>query len=293
MPFPVFTEKTPINDGWSGDEKYRVTDENGTPHLLRISPSERSDVRKIEFGMMPRLAAMGLPMSVTTHLEIANGSVSSLSSWIDGRNMRDVIGGFTETQKYDCGLRAGRILRQIHSIPAPGTEESWGSRFGRKLDRKIGMYLECSEKYEGGEHFLRYIDENRRLIENRPQTFQHGDYHVGNFMIDNNGELVIIDFASCGFGDPWEEFNRIIWSLEASVTFANGIIDGYFGGEPPLDFWRLLALYISSNTLSSLPWGVAYGGDQPDIMKAQAEKLLFWYDNMTTPIPRWRTGGGI
>lgn len=32
------------------------------------------------------------------------------------------------------------------------------------------------------------------MLKNRPQVYQHGDYHIGNMMIDVAGHLHIIDF---------------------------------------------------------------------------------------------------
>ena len=57
------------------------------------------------------------------------------------------------------------------------------------------MYKTCEVKYDcDAEAFLKYIAENRHLLKNRPQTYQHGDYHIGNMMIDRNEILTIIDF---------------------------------------------------------------------------------------------------
>lgn len=53
------------------------------------------------------------------------------------------------------------------------------------------------------------MESNRYLLEGRPQTFQHGDYHVGNMIITKSRELGIIDLNRFDYGDPWEEFNRI------------------------------------------------------------------------------------
>ena len=74
--------------------------------------------------------------------------------------------------------------------------------------------------------------------------------------------LYIIDFNRNDFGDPWEEFNRIVWCAQTIPIFAKGMIDGYFDGNVPLEFWELLALYISTNTLSSLPWAIPFGDMQ-------------------------------
>ena len=133
---------------------------------------------------------------------------------------------------------------------------------------------------------FRSLEKNRQLLENRPQCFQHGDYHVGNMMIER-GELKIIDFDRYDFGDPWEEFNRIVWSAAASPHFATGQLRGYFGGEPPVEFFELLAFYISSNTLSSIYWAIPFGQADLDTMMKQSQDVLAWFDNMRNPIPPW------
>ena len=132
-----------------------------------------------------------------------------------------------------------------------------------------------------------FIVKNRHLLSDRPQTYQHGDYHIGNMMVDQHGVLTVIDFDRDDFGDPWEEFNRIVWCAQASPLFASGMVDGYFDGNVPTEFWKLLVLYIASNTLSSLPWAIPFGEAEITTMKNQAAQVLGWYDNMRTYVPNW------
>ena len=106
-------------------------------------------------------------------------------------------------------------------------------------------------------------------------------------MIDNNGKLVVIDFNRNEYGDPWEEFNRIVWCAQAAPLFATGMVDGYFDSNVPQEFWDLLALYISSNTLSSLPWAIPFGEGEIEVMRNQARNILSWYDGMKNTVPTW------
>ena len=106
-------------------------------------------------------------------------------------------------------------------------------------------------------------------------------------MIDRNGVLTIIDFDRDDFGDPWEEFNRIVWCAQSAPSFATGMVDGYFDGNVPMEFWELLALYICSNTLSSLPWAIPFGEQEITTMRNQAKEILEWYDEMRTVVPTW------
>lgn len=280
-------EVRPIFKGFSGDKKYCVTAKDGTKYLLRISPMRQYAQRRTEFRLMRRVAALEIPMCQPIRFGVCRKGVYSLQSWIDGVDLEDMLPNLSEEAQYGFGLEAGRILKKMHTIPAPKALETWESRFNRKMDRKIKMYSACPLKYENGDLFIRYIEENRALIKNRPQTYQHGDYHVGNMMVDRSGQLQIIDFNRHDFGDPWEEFNRIVWAGQASPRFAAGMVDGYFDGDVPQAFWRLLALYISSNTLSSLPWGIPFGEEQIEIFRKQAQDILCWYENMQNAIPSW------
>lgn len=282
-----FVSKEPINKGWSSDKKYCVTDEAGTKYLLRISAFSQEEKKRAEFDMMKQVAALGIPMCLPLEFGVCDEVVYSLQSWIDGEDAEDVIPSLSNTKQYAYGLEAGRILRKIHSIPAPEAQEDWESRFNRKMDYKIQKYSECPIKYENGQAFIDYIGANRYLLKGRPQCYQHGDYHIGNMMINEKGTLQIIDFNRNDFGDPWEEFNRIVWCAQKAPVFASGMVNGYFDGEVPEEFWRLLALYIASNTLSSVYWAIPFGQGEIDTMLNQAKEVLSWYDNMQNPVPTW------
>ena len=285
-----FVTKEPINKGWSSDKKYCVTDENGTRYLLRVSDIAQHDTKQSEFNMMKQVASFGVPMCQPIEFGTCEDGVYSVQSWIDGEDAEQVMSGYSDTEQYVYGLEAGRILRKIHSIPAPATQEDWEIRFNRKMDYKIKKYGECPIKYENGQAFIDYINENRHLLKDRPQVYQHGDYHIGNMMIDRNGQLHIIDFNRNDYGDPWEEFNRIVWCAQKAPLFASGMVNGYFDNNVPMEFWRLLALYISSNTLSSVYWAIPFGQDEVNTMLNQAKEVLSWYDNMRNPVPTWYKG---
>ncbi len=282
-----FVTKEAILKGWSEDKKYCVTDENGTKYLLRVSDSCQYERKKSEFQMMEQVAAIGVPMSKPLKFGRCEEGVYSLQSWIEGVDAEERIVFLSETEQYLYGLEAGRILQKIHSIPAPKSQEEWENRFNRKMDVKIQRYSECSIKYENGQAFIDYIEENRHLLKDRPQVYQHGDYHIGNMMFDNEGCLQIIDFNRNDYGDPWEEFNRIVWCAQKSPMFASGMVNGYFDGPIPMLFWKLLALYIASNTLSSVYWAIPFGQKEIETMLGQAREVLAWYDNMRNPVPSW------
>jgi aminoglycoside phosphotransferase (APT) family kinase protein len=287
--YTTFTKIEPVSKGWSGDKKYYIETKNGKRLLLRVADISEYDRKKAEFDMMQQLAALGIPMSRPLDFGVCgNGkSVYSLLTWCDGEDAEAVLPLLTETEQYALGIKSGEILRIIHSIPAPKEQEEWSSRFNRKTNIKIEKYKDCGIRFDGDNKVLGYIEENRHLLSGRPQCCQHGDYHVGNMIVSPEHTLSIIDFNRPDFGDPWEEFNRIVWNAAVSPHFATGQLNGYFGGKPPIEFFKLLAFYISSNTLSSIYWAIPFGQSEIDTMMKQSQDVLKWFDNMKNPVPTW------
>ena len=284
-----FQKMEPLEKGWSSDKKFRVVTVEGQVCLLRVSAPEELERKREEFEALRSVAALGLPVPrpLAFGLSPEGGGVFTLLTWAEGREAKEALPFLCEKEQYRLGCEAGKILRAMHTLPAPPGVAPWEERFSRKMERKIEMYENCPIQAPGGEKIVRYLRENKGLLRGRPQTFQHGDYHCGNMVLGGDNRLSVIDFNRFDYGDPWEEFNRIVWCASVSGAFAAGRVEGYFGGEAPELFWRLLALYIGSNTLSSIPWAIPFGEKEVEVMLRQTEEVLTWFQDMENPVPSW------
>lgn len=280
------TNKEKIDKGWSGDDKYCITSDTGEKFLLRISSLENEKRVREAFHYQELVAKAGILVSKPIEIGTNDKQIYTIEEWLEGDDARDVIANYSNQEQYDFGYTVGKYMLEIHKINAPSKIAQWDEKFNAKMDRKIQNYLSSGFEHPDAHYFIDYIEKNRHLLKGRNHTFQHGDYHIGNMMISNN-EIFIIDFDKYDFGDPWEEFNRIVWSAQASDQFAKGMVDGYFNQEPPMTFWKLLSLYISSNSLSHIPWAIAYGKEEEVVMLKQVEDILTWFDNMQNPLPSW------
>ena len=279
----------PIQKGWSNDAKYRIQTGNHGSFLLRISGISEFDRKKEEYEAVKRLDGRSLFMSRPVDFGVCNDgkSVYMLLTWLEGIDAEEVLPALKDEVQYALGYQAGKALREMHRLSAPSAREDWARYFNRKTDRKIENYLDCPVKFEKSHKIIEYIHDNRRLLEGRPQTFQHGDFHAGNMIVNAQNEIGIIDFNRYDYGDPWEEFNRIVFCAGISSQFASGRINGYFEGKVPEVFFRLMALYIGSNTLSSIPWAIPFGEAEVSFMLNQVRNVLDWYDDFHTFIPKW------
>lgn len=285
-----FISAEPISKGWSGDKKYRVQTADGRTLLLRLSSAAHLARRREECARMRQAAALGVPLCRPVEAGACAEGTYALYEWIDGEEAEEAVPQLSPAEACRCGILAGQYLKRLHTLPAPAGQEPWEIRYARKIDRKLALYEACPLCYADDGALLAYIRENRGRIQGRPQCFQHGDYHIGNMMLQA-GRLILLDFDRFDYGDPWEEFNRIVWCAQKSPSFAAGMVDGYFDGAPPLAFWELLTLYIAVNTLSSLPWAVPFGQAEIDTMQQQAAEVLGWYDGMRRPVPSWYAEG--
>lgn len=289
LSWPEIKDVQRIQKGWSKDEKYQLILENGQKRLLRISSAEEFDRKKAEFAMIKKLYDMGIPIPQPIFLELSENTqqILMVMGWCEGEDAEGILPTLNLGEQYKLGVRSGQILKKFHQLPPLDPLEDWKIRFTRKVDRNIKRYLDCKVTFPQDDKMLSYLKENFHLLNHRPQCFQHGDYHTGNMVISANGNLSIIDFNRWDVGDPWEEFNRIVWTAKVSPQFATGQLHGYFGGAPPLDFFNLLAFYMASNTLSAIPWALSFSEHEISVMINQSQDILRWLDNMKNPVPSW------
>ena len=284
-----FSKITKINLGWSLDEKFYLENSDGDKFLLRISDLSILDRKKEEYNFLKEISKLGFLMNepVSFGISLDDNKVYMILKWVEGFQAKDKIFLLDKRKQYDLGTKSGRILKRIHSLPVKKNLINWEERYNQKTDKKIYYFKECGIEIPFQNKILDYIEENRSLLKNREQTFNHGDYHVGNMIISPENDLGIIDFNRFDFGDPWDEFNRIIWSAQSSELFASGQINGYFDNEVPEKFFRLLAFYMAVNSLASIPWALKFGNQEIKIMMNNINYMLDTYDNFESYIPNW------
>lgn len=281
----------PILKGWSSDLKFHVTTPSRGSFLLRLFVLSDMPRKLDEYRVMTRLYEAGInvnrPVDLGPCADHQHGYL--LCSWIEGEDLEAVLPQLRAPEQRELGLQAGRLLAKVHACAPLHPLPDWPTHFNAKLDRKITKALACELEIPGRSDLIAYLNANRFRLANRPVTLHHGDFHIGNLLLQPNGQLALIDLNRFDAGDPWEEFNRIVWDAQASPAFASGRIDGYFNHHIPEAFFPLLALYIASNALSSVPWAIAFGEAEVRVMQNQLTDIQTWFDHMTNVIPTWYT----
>jgi serine/threonine-protein kinase len=205
--YPTFTKIEPINKGMSDDKKYYIETADGKRLLLRVTDIKEYDRKKGEYEMLTRVYNLGVRTPQPYDFGLCDGSKSvySLSGWLDGTDAETLMPAMDESKQYQVGLIDGAVLRKIHTLSAPENAEPWGIRFHRKVQMRVDLYHKHELESENGELIIKYLNDNQTVLDDRPQTFWHGDFNVGNHMVMPDGDVGTFDYNywSKDHGDPW------------------------------------------------------------------------------------------
>lgn len=280
----------PVLKGWSDDKKFYIEDKAGRKLLLRLSPGHLLQGKQAEYEAVKRFNQLGFPMSRAIECGACGKGQYTymLLTWVEGRPLDEVLLTLESAEQYRLGVEAGQILRQIHSLPCADAPADWEQGMQAKILRRIKDYEVCPYRVEGDMQAIAFVKEHVGLIHGVQMVHQHGDFHIGNLIYTPEGGIGVIDFNRWDIGDYADEFCKLqIFDREVSIPFAKGRLKGYFGGEPPGEFWKRQALYVAYTSLFSIQWAIPFGSEDIGGMIMRCRQALEDYSHFTTWIPRW------
>lgn len=280
-----------LNKGYSLETKYIVLDNKNNKYLLRVCDIKNYDEKKLQFDLLLEIAKVGVnaPRAISFG-KLNEEQVYTLLTWLEGEDAADAIAKLSDKKAYNLGIEAGKSLYKLHQIPVDTkNQKPWAEKFRQKMDRKYKAMDEIDIKIDNKELMIKYIKEHIHLLDNRVQTFTHGDYHLNNLIV-NEGKIGVIDFEKNKVADPYDDFKPFMWNVFVSEYFETGFINGYFNNSIPEDFFPILAVYAVENLVSFLPWAYKMGGDNLKTAYKINESIMKWYKNLTITIPTWYKG---
>ncbi len=294
-----WTTAEPVLKGWSSDRKFYVENQAGSRLLLRLSAGHTLHRKQQEYEAIQRFNGLGFPMSRAVDFGIygegegGEQCVYMLLTWVDGVPLEERLPGLPPEEQYRLGAEAGRILKQMHTIPVEEELPHWEADMQSTILSRIKEYENCPYRLEGDQQVIAFVRQNIGLIHNVEKVYHHGDFHVGNLIYTPEGKIGVIDFNRWDIGDYAEEFYKLqIFDRERSIPFAAGKLEGYFGGPPPEAFWKRQALYVAYTSLYSIKWSIPYGAADVQDMMARCRLALSDYDHFRRTVPGWYLGDG-
>jgi aminoglycoside phosphotransferase (APT) family kinase protein len=292
IPFLGNSRLERIHKGYSNDRKYLVRDSEGVPrYILRTYDIDQDPGKRLEYSRLEMMEKQGVncsrPVDIGVLPEQQLGYM--IVSFIEGNDATDELPLLTEDEQLKIGVQAGRELKKIHGVGCPVPMKTWEERMLAKHRRYRTEYAKCGVSIHNDTELLSFIDRSLHWMKDRPNLFQHDDYHVGNLIVKDGNLSGVIDFNRYDWGDPYHDFVKVgIFSAEISVPFSIGQIREYHSPlEPDELFWSLYSLYLAMTLVSSVLWVLKVCPDELNSMMKKINKVMDDHDNFESVIPQW------
>lgn len=283
-----------IHKGYSSDSKYIVYGQSGRPqYILRTYGIDQVENKRMEYSRISMMEEQGATCSRPVDIGVLPDKRLGymIVSYVEGNEASDELPFLTEKEQYAIGVQAGVELLKIHQVACPDSMKPWQDRMAAKHQRYRTEYASCGVAIDHEEKLLSFIDGHLHLMQDRPNLFQHDDYHIGNLIVKDGKLSGVIDFNRSDWGDPIHDFVKVgMFSAEVSVPFAVGQIGGYHHhSEPDEAFWRLYSLYLGMTLISSVVWILKVRPEELDSMMMKIDRVMDDHDHFELIVPKWYT----
>ncbi len=281
---------TEILKGYSFDKKFYIEDDMHNKYVLRLSDFNILSKKEKEFAVMKEIETLQVKMSrpILIASNENEGVCFQLVSYIEGQDALESLKDYSLDTQYKIGLEAGRELKKMHYLKAPSAYKDWYEIKVNKNARYVEAYKTLGIKIKGEENIINFMNKNIDLMRNRPNHFQHDDFHVGNIIIKDGNYAGVIDFNRYDYGDPIHDFYKVpMFSAEVSIPFCIGQINGYFNNQVPDNFWKLYTLYVAMSLFPTIVWSKKYYPEDLDDMIERVDRMYEEHKGFERMIPTW------
>lgn len=279
-----------LTKGFSDEKKYIIYHPDSSKSILRILKREDHQRKKTELKILQKLQSecIKCPNPVTVGLSVKLNICYTIVTYIEGDTAEETITVYTNEEQYLIGFEAGQELSKMHKLLAPVDVEPWHKRRLDKFIKYMDAYKKCGMKVKKEKQILSFIESNTALMNDRPNCFQHDDFHLGNIIIRNHQYAGVIDFNRFDWGDPIHDFYKLPWFTKGkSVSFSIGQIQGYFCNRIPDIFWSLYSLYLAMSIIPSIVWCLKRYPDNLQYFIDTIDNILDDHQNFTLVKPKW------
>jgi aminoglycoside phosphotransferase (APT) family kinase protein len=153
-----------------------------------------------------------------------------LMSRLSGSRLLGALIGASPSQRTALFRRLGELVRRLHATRVPPELEREGSWLSRQIERARDNLSWCDGTAAG----LAELERARPAAVR--ETLIHGDLSLDNVLVDERGELSLIDWADGGLGDPRHDV-ALALQTKPELELSADALDAFFAGYStvPLD----------------------------------------------------------
>lgn len=203
-----------------------------------------------------------------------------------------MLKGFLEHQKpymhYSIGKKVGRALKSLHQYPLSAKQIAKGKKRDEIFVLRLSEYLNSKHRLPHDEQTIDILCQRFNKFKCQRPVLRYGNLNIDNIFIDNNLQIIFKPSSSSIIGDPYEDLALLeFYNSQGFDIFISGVIDGYFYGKVPAEFWVNFALFSAFYSLYKSSKIINKHPDQALDMLLNFKKIKDDFANFTRPMAKW------
>lgn len=174
--------------------------------------------------------------------------------------------------------KALKLIKRLHDAKITSKYDFNIWKVTLDLIDKLG---DDSKDFSDFDELLHSMTELHRLTEldNEPKILCHCDCYDPNFLIDEDGNITLIDWEYSGNDDPGSDIGTFICCSDYTYEEALNVIRMYYDDrEPTIEELRHKIAYVAIASYYWFIWALY----QESVGKIVGEYKMLWYDNTKT-----------
>ena len=225
---------------------------------------------------------------------LGNSKILCVFTYVEGTPVREYLRNADDGEAYRMGVAFGEMLWSIHDAKVDIISHHaspWLHNY-RHVHARLVRDYRC---HPATDRFLEFYEKNLELLKKHDSTthytykdgvgkderllaFVSNEFILENLVVTEDGKPGIKSYSDIWLLDAWYEFRFLSTIAFCNEYFASGIVDGYFGGKIPEDFFGILKLYTCQYVIEE------FGKSLSEAMVGQISE---YYDHMNAEIPKW------
>ncbi len=213
--------------------------------------------------------------------------INALYAYTESGFLQDFLKVVPKAWQYATGKRLGRILRTMHEGRLSGTEEQRAKDRHNAFMERLAEYVGRLPHFKNDRYALDALSSRYDHFSLFKAGMRYGALRHQKIMTSKDGTLFFLPSASYGPGDVCEDFALLeLDSAGLYPLLCVGVIDGYFKGQVPTDFWLHFALYSALYSLWKCAKNALLDKDL-NYWQSQCDRVRYDFNDFRTPIPCW------
>ena len=122
--YDTWKDAESLNKGFSGEQKYIITSNDGNKFLLRVSKMETYEEKKKQYELLQKVEKLNINSSKPICFgKLNEEEVYMVLSWVEGEDAEVAVKHLTDKEAYLLGVETGKVLAKLHEIPVDESNE--------------------------------------------------------------------------------------------------------------------------------------------------------------------------